>query len=177
MWRLLLLACLHLASGWYNKDYGEMCNPQDWVVDGAFYCGQVFYGWWKDGAGVARASGTQCYTAVGERRDCWCSDCGPTWTRCVQSRCDDATEQWASKESQCYTMVGGFPKYTDPTDKDYCFKKKIACDPSVCANDEQLVGCMRASAGVCTPCPDTKGLIYYKGVPLFITLLILQTQT
>ena len=152
-----------------NVNVGESCKPSDHVVDGAFYCTEKHSGWDKEGAMTPiiytmYGNAPRCYKHSG---NCNCEDCGEFNTQCKDFRCDDEFGHWSARDQMCYnTFADGVtrdgPMY-NKQEKFDCYKKKVACDHSVCDGDEHLVGCMRTSGGLCEPCPDPTPDFYYAG--------------
>lgn len=138
-----------LALCFYKADSQELCSPAA-CADGSCYCTDRSEGWFN--GGFACSKGGSC--------GCNCDNAG---TSCQERRCDDDWTQFETfqYDQGSYTNVGCY--FDDPVKgrveykpiwKDFCYGRKEECDNNRCEFGQDLVGCGRASAGVCEKCPD-----------------------
>jgi hypothetical protein len=128
----------------------EVCHPAR-CAGGTCYCTGREEGWY-DGGFACSKNGRSC--------GCSCDDFYAR-TACIETRCKDHYTELTPNDKKyieginCYHFddVKG-PDYAVPEVIDYCYTKKEICDYTRCAYGERLVGCGRASAGVCQKCPD-----------------------
>lgn len=159
---IILFLCVSSVLGDLNtgSEATSVCRPDQNTVDGAYYCTDYFEGW--DSGGAARAqfvqkSGARCYKAG--KGDCMCPDCGFNAiadVQCKDWRCDDESGFYDAETKSCYTIDPSTGQRKSSGSNDYkgCYKARKACDNSMCKLGQHLVGCKRASAGLCTNCTE-----------------------